>query len=60
MGAVVKKEQASASRNCLERFFIQGCYDGHVDRTCIYIDGNNLYRSAKILGYRIDYRKLHG
>ena len=26
----------------------------------IYIDGNNLYRSAKELGFEIDYRKLRG
>ncbi len=26
----------------------------------IYIDGNNLYRAAKMLGYLIDYRKLRG
>lgn len=26
----------------------------------IYIDGNNLYRSAKELGYEIDYKKLRG
>jgi uncharacterized LabA/DUF88 family protein len=26
----------------------------------IYIDGNNLYRSAKELGFEIDYKKLRG
>lgn len=26
----------------------------------IYIDGNNLYRSAKVLGFDIDYKKLRG
>jgi uncharacterized LabA/DUF88 family protein len=26
----------------------------------IYIDGNNLYRSAKELGFKIDYRKFRG
>jgi len=26
----------------------------------IYIDGNNLYRSAKELGFKIDYKKLRG
>jgi uncharacterized LabA/DUF88 family protein len=26
----------------------------------IYIDGNNLYRSAKELGYGIDYKKIRG
>lgn len=26
----------------------------------IYIDGNNLYRAASELGYRIDYRKFRG
>lgn len=26
----------------------------------IYIDGNNLYRSAKELGYEIDYKKFRG
>ena len=29
-------------------------------RLNIYIDGNNLYRSAKELGFRIDYKKLRG
>ncbi len=28
--------------------------------TNIYIDGNNLYRSAKELGFEIDYKKLRG
>lgn len=31
-----------------------------MENTNIYIDGNNLYRSAKELGYNIDYKKLHG
>lgn len=26
----------------------------------IYIDGNNLYRSAKVLGFDIDYKKFRG
>jgi uncharacterized LabA/DUF88 family protein len=26
----------------------------------IYIDGNNLYRSAKVLGFEIDYKKFRG
>jgi uncharacterized LabA/DUF88 family protein len=26
----------------------------------MYIDGNNLYRSARELGYTLDYKKLHG
>ncbi|MFA6228206.1 MAG: hypothetical protein WC668_03385 [Patescibacteria group bacterium] len=26
----------------------------------IYIDGNNLYRSAQELGFAIDYKKFHG
>ncbi len=26
----------------------------------IYIDGNNLYRAAKELGFEIDYKKLRG
>lgn len=26
----------------------------------IYIDGNNLYRGAKILGFKIDYKKFRG
>lgn len=29
-------------------------------RTNIYIDGNNLYRSAKELGFEIDYKKFRG
>lgn len=31
-----------------------------MDRVNIYIDGNNLYRSAKELGFEIDYKKLRG
>jgi uncharacterized LabA/DUF88 family protein len=31
-----------------------------VDKITIYIDGNNLYRSAKELGFDIDYKKLRG
>lgn len=26
----------------------------------VYIDGNNLYRSAKELGFEIDYKKFRG
>ncbi len=26
----------------------------------VYIDGNNLYRSAKELGFEIDYKRLRG
>jgi uncharacterized LabA/DUF88 family protein len=29
-------------------------------KTNIYIDGNNLYRSAKELGFEIDYKKFRG
>jgi uncharacterized LabA/DUF88 family protein len=29
-------------------------------KVTIYIDGNNLYRSAKELGYEIDYKKFRG
>lgn len=29
-----------------------------MEKTNIYIDGNNLYRSAKELGYEINYKKL--
>jgi uncharacterized LabA/DUF88 family protein len=29
-------------------------------KTSIYIDGNNLYRSAKELGFDIDYKKFRG
>ena len=29
-------------------------------KTNIYIDGNNLYRGAKELGFEIDYRKFYG
>ncbi len=29
-------------------------------KTNIYIDGNNLYRGAKELGYEIDYKKFRG
>jgi len=29
-------------------------------KTNIYIDGNNLYRSAKELGFNIDYKRLRG
>lgn len=31
-----------------------------MDKTNIYIDGNNLYRSAKKLGFEIDYKKFRG
>ena len=31
-----------------------------MDKFNIYIDGNNLYRSAKELGFEIDYRKFRG
>jgi len=31
-----------------------------VDKINIYIDGNNLYRSAKELGFEIDYKKFRG
>ena len=31
-----------------------------MEKTNIYIDGNNLYRSAKELGFEIDYKKLKG
>jgi len=31
-----------------------------MDKINIYIDGNNLYRSAKELGYEIDYKKFRG
>ena len=30
------------------------------NRNVIYIDGNNLYRSAKELGHEIDYKKFRG
>jgi uncharacterized LabA/DUF88 family protein len=29
-------------------------------RTNIYIDGNNLYRAASELGYKVDYKKFRG
>lgn len=29
-------------------------------KTNIYIDGNNLYRSAKELGFNINYKRLRG
>lgn len=31
-----------------------------MNKVNIYIDGNNLYRSAKELGYEIDYKKFRG
>ena len=31
-----------------------------MEKINIYIDGNNLYRSAKELGFEIDYKKLRG
>ncbi len=31
-----------------------------MDKVNIYIDGNNLYRSAKDLGFDIDYKKFRG
>ena len=31
-----------------------------METTNIYIDGNNLYRSAKELGFQIDYKKFRG
>lgn len=31
-----------------------------MDKTNVYIDGNNLYRSAKALGFQIDYFKFRG
>jgi hypothetical protein len=31
-----------------------------VNKLNIYIDGNNLYRSAKELGFDIDYKKFRG
>lgn len=31
-----------------------------MDKLIIYIDGNNLYRSAKELGFDIDYKKFRG
>jgi len=31
-----------------------------MNKTNIYIDGNNLYRSAKELGFDIDYKKFRG
>ncbi len=31
-----------------------------MDKNNIYIDGNNLYRSAKELGFEIDYKKFRG
>jgi uncharacterized LabA/DUF88 family protein len=41
-------------------FFISVCYGSAMDRTNIYIDGNNLYRGAKELGFSIDYKKFRG
>ena len=35
-------------------------YNHPVNKINIYIDGNNLYRSAKELGFNIDYKKLRG
>ncbi len=32
----------------------------YVNKVNIYIDGNNLYRSAKELGFDIDYKKFRG
>jgi len=32
----------------------------YVSKTNIYIDGNNLYRGAKELGFKIDYKKFRG
>lgn len=37
---------------------MSGCYTGNVSKISIYIDGNNLYRAAKELGFKIDYKKL--
>lgn len=31
-----------------------------MEKVNIYIDGNNLYRSAKELGFEIDYKKFRG
>lgn len=31
-----------------------------MNKVNIYIDGNNLYRSAKELGYEVDYKKFRG
>ena len=31
-----------------------------MDKINIYIDGNNLYRAAKELGFEIDYKKFRG
>jgi uncharacterized LabA/DUF88 family protein len=31
-----------------------------MSKLCIYIDGNNLYRGAKELGFEIDYKKFRG
>ena len=31
-----------------------------MEKLNIYIDGNNLYRSAKELGFEIDYKKFRG
>jgi uncharacterized LabA/DUF88 family protein len=31
-----------------------------MDKVNIYIDGNNLYRAAKELGFDIDYKKFRG
>jgi hypothetical protein len=31
-----------------------------MDKVNIYIDGNNLYRGAKELGFEIDYKKFRG
>jgi len=36
------------------------CYNFFMSKTSIYIDGNNLYRSAKELGFEIDYKKFRG
>ena len=31
-----------------------------IEKIHIYIDGNNLYRAANELGYRLDYKKFRG
>jgi len=36
------------------------CYNAFMNKINIYIDGNNLYRSAKELGYDINYKKFRG
>ncbi len=40
--------------------FNKFCYTFGMGKTNIYIDGNNLYRSAKELGFEINYKKFRG